>query len=195
MNLSKVNSSDKVAEDFTQTWRYKAGISLFVIGNIGVGIGVLMPMLGLVSGGNAGLVGVLIVGGELVALTSIVFLGKAGFLALKNKMFGVVKAGYAAPVGAVRHYIGIALFLANALALYFIVYYAWASFGAASPEMPMTEIWGLDLAQQWELVLGVFLAGEISFLISLYVLGADWWERFRNIFVWQNPNETTNTGV
>ena len=38
---------------------------------------------------------------------------------------------------------------------------------------------------------GLFLAGEIAFLVSLYVLGADWREKFRHIFVGGNPRVDT----
>ena len=30
----------------------------------------------------------------------------------------------------------------------------------------------------------LFLVGEIGFLVAIYVLGGDWWEKFRNIFIW-----------
>ena len=183
----KVISTDVPAEDFTRTWRYKVGMALIIIGNVGLVIGLLLPVLGLTAGGKAGLVGVLIIGGEIVSLFSIVFLGKEGFKAIKSKIFGVVKAGYAAPVGPVRHYIGIVLLCTNVVTFYVMILYAWDSLGAATPEGPHPVTWGLDLAQQESLVLWLWLIGDLSFLLAIYVLGADWWQRMREIFVWQKP--------
>jgi hypothetical protein len=185
MNASEHSFPGRPAEDFTRTWRYKLGLGLIIIGNVGLVIGLLLPLLGLAPGGHAGLVGVLIIGGEVVSLSSIVFLGKEGFKAIKSKVFAFVKAGYAAPVGPVRHYIGIALLCTNILTVYATMLYAWTAFDATTAESPMPAVWGFDFAQQGSLVLWLFLTGEFCFLISIYVLGADWWGRFRNIFVWK----------
>ena len=106
-------------------------------------------------GAGAGLVGTAVLGGEVLALSSIVFLGKEGFKAIKAKIFGAVKASYTAPVGRARHYLGIVLLLTNALTTWIVAIYAGAAFSAITPENP------------------------------IYVLGADWWGRFRSIFVWQ----------
>ena len=169
--------------DFTGTWRYKLGLTLIVGGHVVLLAGVVLPALG----GGVALAGALVLGGELIALSSIVFLGKAGFLAIKGKIFGVVKTGFSARVGRGRHYFGLALFSINVLTLYAIVLYAWAAFAVATPESAAPMVWGLDLEQQDALVLTLFLVGELSFVVSIYVLGADWWERFRRLIVWQPP--------
>lgn len=178
---------DKPAEDFTKSWRYKVGLALIILGNGGLIVGLLLPVLGLAPVGHAGIVGLLIVGGEVVSLSSIVFLGKAGFKAIKSKIFGVVKAGYIAKVSPLRHYIGIALLLTNVVTHYTFALYAWDAFGATTPETPLPVVWGLDFAQQETLVSWLFFGGEICFLLAIYVLGADWWERVRKVFVWQEP--------
>ena len=177
--------SSETSAEFTRTWRYKVGLSMIVIGHIALIAGLLMPVLGLGPGGKAGLAGVLIIGGEVVALASIVFLGKDGFKAIKAKMVGAVKASYTGPVGRGRHYLGIVLLLTHVATTYIIALYAWDSFGAATAGGPHPEVWGLGLNEQASLVGWLFLAGEICFLLALYVLGAGWWERFRGIFVWQ----------
>jgi hypothetical protein len=43
----------------------------------------------------------------------------------------------------------------------------------------------LDFTEQRYLFFNLFLIGEVTFLIAIYVLGADWWERVRKVFVWQ----------
>jgi hypothetical protein len=169
--------------DFTKTWRYKVGLTMIIVGNLGILFALVMPALG----AGASTVGVLVLGGEAVSLASIIFLGKAGFKAIKSKFFTFVKASYAGPVRKTRHYIGVALLCTNVLTTFILAFYAWDSFAAATPEGPHPIVWGLDLAQQASMVEWLFLIGEISFLIAIYVLGGDWWGRFRRIFVWEEP--------
>ena len=169
------------AADFTGTWRYKAGLFLIIVGHLGILVGVLGGFVGL----GAATIGTLVVGGEVVALTSIVFLGKEGFVAIKNKAVAAAKSSYTAPVGRTRHRIGIALLLTNVVTTYLMVLYAWDAFAATTPEGPAAAVWGLDLTQQGDLVFGLFLTGEIAFLMAIYVLGADWWGKFRRLFVWE----------
>jgi hypothetical protein len=181
MSASENQSTEMPADDFTRTWRYKVGLTMIVVGNLGILLALLMPALG----AGTGIVGAMVIGGELVSLASIAFLGKAGFKAIKSKFVGAIKASYTGPVGKPRHTIGIALLCTNLLTTFILALYAWDSFAGATPEGPHPIVWGLDLEQQASLVEWLFLIGEISFLIAIYVLGADWWGRFRRIFVWE----------
>jgi len=180
MNTSEHRSPEIFAEGFTRTWRYKVGLTLIVGGHVILLIGALLPVLGM----GAAISGAVILGGEVTALASIVFLGKEGFKAIKAKMVGAVKASYTEPVGRTRHYLGIVLLCTNILTTYAFAAYAWIVFDRITPENPFPEVLGLSFHQQDDLVLWLFLAGEITFLLAIYVLGADWWGRFRNIFVW-----------
>ena len=74
----------KLAEGFTRTWRYKIGLSLIVGGHVILLIGLLLPLLGL----GAAISGAVILAGEVIALASIVFLGKEGFKAIKEVVLG-----------------------------------------------------------------------------------------------------------
>ena len=169
--------------DFTKTWRYKVGLSMIVVGHLGILSALAMPALG----AGAGTVGAIVLGGELLSLASIIFLGLKGFKAIKSKFVGAIKASYTGPVGKTRHYIGIALLCTNVLTTFTLALYAWDSFAASTPQGPIPIVWGLDLDQQATLVAWLFLTGEISFLIAIYVLGGEWWGKFRRIFVWEAP--------
>lgn len=177
-------TENKLSSDFTKSWRYKVGLFMIIAGNGALVVGLLLPIIGV----PAKLIGALILGGEIVSLASIVFLGKEGFKAIKSKIFGFFKAGYAASVGRVRHYVGIILLCTNVLTTFTLALFAWASFKVITPENPIVEVWGLNLDQQATMVMWLFLIGEISFLVAIYVLGADWWGKFRNIFIW-TPSE------
>jgi acyl-CoA synthetase (AMP-forming)/AMP-acid ligase II len=181
MSNSETKPAEKPSADFTRTWRYKLGLFMIIAGNGVIVISLFLPIFGI----SAGIVGALVIGGEIVSMGSIAFLGKEGFKAIKSKFFGVVKTGYTASVSRTRHYIGIVLLCTNVLTTYIMIVYAWISFSRTTAETPMPEVLGLSLAEQGSLVFWLFLIGELSFLVAIYVLGADWWGRFRRIFVWE----------
>ena len=179
---SSDNPSEKAsAADFTRTWRYKIGLTMIIVGNLGILIAMVLPAVGV----GAGTVGAMVVGGEIVSLASIVFLGKEGFKAIKSRFFAFVKSSYTGPVGPKRHYIGITLLATNVVIHYIVLLYLWDAFGASTAEGPPPVIWGLDFSQQESLITWLYLVCEISFLSSIYVLGADWWGKFRNMVVWE----------
>jgi len=180
MNTPAEQSPTTPAADFTRTWRYKVGLFLIIVGHLILLAGLLAPFVG----AGAGIVGAMVVGGEIIGLASIAFLGKEGFLAIKSKVFAFLKSGYTGAVSRTRHSIGIVLLCANVLTSYLMMLYAWDAFAASTPDGPAPAVWGLDLEGQGSLVFWLFLAGELSFLVAIYVLGADWWGKFRNIFVW-----------
>ena len=183
MNSVPDKSSPSPAEDFTKTWRYKAGLTLIIVGNGILLLGIVMPALG----AGAGTVGTMVIGGEVISLASIAFLGKEGFKAIKNKALGFIKSTYTGTVGPTRHYLGIILILTSQAVLYINVIYLWQFFERSTDGGSHPIIWGLERAQQDSLLLTLFIIGEVCFLISIYVLGADWWGRFRRVFVWQEP--------
>ena len=180
--MTTTDNPSTEAADFTKTWRYKLGLTMIVVGN-GALVGAVL--LGGAIGLGAATIGAIVVGGEVVSLASIVFLGKEGFMAIKNKIVAAAKSSYTQPVGQTRHRIGIVLFLTHVATAYLIVLYAWDAFAIAAAEGPDAAVWGLNLAEQGDLVFDLFLVGEISFVVSIYVLGADWWGKFRSIFVWE----------
>ena len=80
MSAPENQSAATPAADFTKTWRYKVGFTMIVVGNLGILLGIAISALG----AGAGIVGALVVGGELLSLASIIVLGKAGFKAIKS---------------------------------------------------------------------------------------------------------------
>jgi len=177
-------ASAESSKDFSKTWRYKVGLFMIVVGNLGI-VGAVL--FGGVMGLGAATIGAIVVGGEIVSLASIVFLGKEGFMAIKNKVVVFAKSTYTEPVGRTRHRIGIVLLLTSVITNYVMMIYGWDAFAIATADGLAAPVWGLNIEEQGSLVFYLFLAGEISFLVSIYVLGADWWGKFRRIFVWEAP--------
>ncbi|MFW2368450.1 MAG: hypothetical protein ACN4GW_18695 [Desulforhopalus sp.] len=180
MDAEVKKTETAVATDFTKTWRYKAGLTLIIVGNGILLMGIVMPALG----AGAGTVGTMVIGGEIISLASIVFLGKEGFKAIKNKAMGFIKSTYTGSVGPTRHYIGISFLIINVVIHYIVALYLWDAFGASTATTSPPVVWGLDFNQQESVVSWLFLVAEITFLSSIYILGGDWWEKFRNMIVW-----------
>ncbi len=178
------------ADEFTNSWRYKAGLGLIIFGHVILILGVLSPMFGV----GAGTASVMVLGGELIGLSSIVILGKEGFMAIKSRLLGFVKADFAGPVGRARHRIGIMLICTNVVTLYVLMFYAWIALELSLGAEPVLEVWGLSIEQQKSMVFWLFLVGEFSFLVGIYTLGAEWWGRFRALFVW-NETESSAGGA
>ena len=181
---SSTSNETGVASTFKNSWRYRIGLFLIIGGHVLMLLALLLPVIGLLS---VGVAGVTLVSAEIIALSSIVFLGKQGFIEIKNRIFGAVKGAYLGPVSATRHYLGIALLLTSVLTNYVTYLFAWSAFSASTPDQPALEVWGLGIEGQGLLIFWLLVIGELSFFASIYILGADWWGRFRRIFVWEAP--------
>lgn len=166
---------------FETSWRYKLGLFLIILGHTIFLLAVILPFSGYAS---IPIAGILFVIGEITTLSSIVVLGLNGFKVIKSKIVRYVKDSYQGEVGKCRHYLGISIFLLNLLTTYLTVIYAWLAFHRPTPQNPMPIIWGLDFDSQGTMVLCLFLIGELSILVALYLLGGAWWERFRRLIIW-----------
>ena len=169
---------------FEKSWRYQFGLTIFIIGHLILLGAILSPLFSL----PVALSALLVISGETIALVSIFFLGGKGFVAIKNKIFRYAKTTYISPVGKGRHYVGIVLVALNGFITWFICILALVYLIRAAPKIPSLVIFGLTLTQQYHLILFLIPAGELAFLIGLYVLGANWWERFRALIVWEAPS-------
>ena len=95
-------------------------------------------------------------------------MGKAGFDYIKARVFGFFKR-HAVPrtVSRTRYRIGLALFLLPVL------------FGWLAPYGP-GAIPGYESQR-----LAVSLAGDLLLLVSLFVLGGDFWDKLRALFIYE----------
>ena len=67
MSDSEPKPTEKPAEDFTRTWRYKVGLTMIIGGNLGILLGALLGFVGV----GAATIGALVVGGEIVSLATV----------------------------------------------------------------------------------------------------------------------------
>lgn len=138
-------------------------------------VGLLCPLLvplvtasGLPAGWKATLSGLLLLGiPEVFMLVAVAVMGKAGYAYLKTKALGFLKRHVAPPdtVGATRYRIGLVMFLLPVL-------YGWLG-PYLRHVLPDSDVGGL-----WP-----HLGGDLMFLASLIVLGGDFWDKVRALFV------------
>ena len=103
---------------------------------------------------------------ELGILLGAAILGKGGFAWLKGRIFGFLKRGLPPDrVGPVRHRVGVTLFVLPLLMALLLPYFA-----------PVIEASLLD-------DLGVHIAGDVILLVSLFVLGGEFWDKLRGLFL------------
>ena len=103
---------------------------------------------------------------EVFDVSAIAVLGTPGWVGLKAKLFGVLRR--AAPpdqVGVTRYRIGLVMFVLPLLMGWLAPYVAHA--------LPLPE------SREWV----VHLAGDVVFLSSFLVLGGDFWDKLRALFV------------
>ena len=160
--------------------RYRVGLTLFIIGNAIVASSPLLPILGV----DVGIVGAIIVAGEIAATGSIFFLGKEGFKRLKAKLFRFLKPTEG-PISRARHRIGVGLLVFNTVAIYAALTLVLVAYSRTTVENPFPIVFGLGFEEQGTTFLALFFGGGAAFIASFYVLGAEWWDRFKQLFEYQ----------
>ena|SRR5688572_29485619 len=144
-------------------WRFKVGVALFawiILSWLLIPIEAALGMSGATIGATTA---VLLVLNKVVFVVATAVMGKAGFLALKAKVFK--KIAPPAKVSPMRYRIGLVMFV-----LPFIqsLLETWASHMA--PQLVQNRLW-VDVAMD-----GMLIA-------SLFVLGGNFWDKLRALFV------------
>ena len=157
------------AKPSVRIWRFRLGIFFFVLSLISPVFIPLISATGLPIEWKTALSGLLVVGiPQLLTLLAIVFLGKSGFNYIKERMFGFLKR-YALPstVSRTRYHIGLFMFLLPLL------------FGWLAPYAPQL-LPGYEAHRFF-----VNFTGDLLLLTSLFVLGGDFWDKVRALFVYE----------
>jgi hypothetical protein len=106
---------------------------------------------------------------ELFMLIAVGILGKAGFQYLKKSIFGWFRK-YGPPdiVSEPRYIVGLILF-SSSIILGFVLPYIWEY-------VPAIE----------ENLIYILISGDIILIASLFVLGGDFWDKLRSLFVYRS---------
>jgi len=157
-----------VTGNMKNKWRFYLGLSCFALSWILPLFGLLVARLDLPLAAKATIIGLLTVGGpEFFGILAVVCLGKENLVRIKDKVLAVLKL--IKPAGLVsrgRYRMGLVMFLLPLIPTYIMAY------------VPQ---WLPDSSPQR---LYVNLAADFLFLASLFVLGGDFWDKLRALFLY-----------
>ncbi len=152
-----------------------------IIGTIVFIVGFLMPLLvpvvaglNLNTGLKAALSGLLLLGiPEVFMFITVVILGKEGFNFLKSRLFGWFRKNIAPSdfVSKTRYRIGLVMFVTPLLIGFILPYF----------DHLIPNFMNFDLY--------INLIGDISLIFSFFVLGGDFWDKLRALFIHRSSLE------
>ena len=147
-------------------WRFKFGIFIFIFA---FALWLLVPLAastGASSARVAAITGAIFVANKVLLLTCIAVMGKPGFQQLKSLVFGYAKGlAPSGPVGPVRHVVGLVMFCLPLV--------------SAMLEPYVDNIWPGLRPNLWQLQ----ALGDLMLIASFFVLGGDFWNKVRALFV------------
>ena len=162
----------------TAGWRFKLGIAIICLM---LGSWLLVPILaaaGMPGSRIAALTGVLFISNKVLLIIVIAVMGKEGFQQLKSRVFGYVSS--MAPtvdteVGPWRHRIGVVMFCLPLVSAFLEPY--------------VDSVWPGLRPNIWQLQ----LLGDMMLIGSFFVLGGNFWEKVRALFI--RTARVVNTSV
>ena len=148
-------------------WRFRLGLIIFVIGFISPLSIPLVTASELPTQWKTVISGALALGiPELFSIVAIAIMGKSGFSYMKERIFGFLKKHGPPDVVSRRRYrIGLVMFTLPLL------------FGWLAPYAPHL-VPGYEVHR-----FAVNLVGDLMFVSSLFVLGGDFWDKIRALFI------------
>ena len=163
--------SDDAAPEATAPkagWRVKIGFTLLIASIIWPVLLPILPIFGLSGQAVAKFTGIMFVLAEVLMVSAAAIAGKEGFAYIKQRVFGLIKS-YGPPqkVGVGRYKTGLVIFMLPLVYAFLTPY-----IGKYIP----------GLAQY---VLAFAIAGDIMLLVGLFLLGGDFWEKLRALFIHQ----------
>ena len=148
-------------------WRFKLGVALFGLSIALPVLGVpLVAAIGLSTATVATVSGAMLGGAEVLGIAAVAVMGKSGYAYIKNRVFGFLKQyGPPAEVSRTRYTFGLVMFGVPLL-------FGWLS--------PYISKWVPGLLSN---PLPYAVGGDILILASLLVLGGDFWDKIRSLFI------------
>ena len=149
------------------SWRLTLGIALLALSLLGPFVAIpLLSSLGLSPALIASLSGVVLVGAEVSLVGAVAIMGKSGYDYVKDRVVQFLRRyGPPAEVSRTRYVIGLVFFV-----------------------VPLLFGWVLPYARSWvpladgDLV-WFALAGDLLLLTGLVLLGGDFWDKLRALFI------------
>jgi hypothetical protein len=111
--------------------------------------------------------GVLLIGAEVIGVVAIAVMGKSGYVTIKNHVLGILKRhGPPETVSRKRYTMGLVMFCMPILFAWVSVYIVDWIPGFVNNPLPYA------------------IVGDLVLLASLFVLGGDFWDKIRALFIY-----------
>jgi len=158
----------------TKDWKYYVGMTFLSLSILFPFLGFALPFLDLPLAWKTLLVGAFTLGvPEVMIAIAVIFLGKETLAYYKKKFFKLFKRTKPRkPVTKGRYYFGVALFLGSIIPLYLNAYRP-------------TLLPSSDRARQM-----IFISCDLLFILSFFILGGNFWEKLRRLFIWDPPEKS-----
>lgn len=159
-----------VSEQPAAGWRLKLGIAIFALSIISPVVGVpVVAALDLTATMTATMSGVFLASGEVFGILAVAVMGKPGYVYMKKLVFGFFKQ-YGPPkeVSRRRYTIGLVMFCVPILFGWVSLYAAHLIPGFLDDPFPYA------------------VGGDLVLLASLFVLGGNFWDKIRSVFVYDS---------
>ncbi len=141
--------------------KYKIGLILIAISCVMPFTALVVPFLDLPTTITAFVTGILVIGGpELIFFLGVFFAGKEAVQLVKKKLWK--------PAGKVRYMTGVVIFIISILTNWICAY------------LEATDIVDINLHAQ----LCIMASFDVMMIISLFVMGPEFFIKFRSIFSW-----------
>ena len=163
--MSKTELEQPSAAQAAPGWRIKLGFAFFIYGLIVNPL--LIAMLTLIGGTKfAAILGGLLVFGEVMLVAGAAIAGKQGYAYVKATVFGFIKKfGPPQKVGKIRYRFGL------------LIFFIPVAFGWTLPYLVEHIPWYLTHPTLYAII------GDVMLVIGLFVLGGDFWDKLRSLFV------------
>jgi hypothetical protein len=161
------NSDKKIKRD----WKFYLGITSLLASFILPLFGFFVPFLKLPVKVTVPIVAFLTVGGpEITVIVGVLLLGKKVFKYYKNRVFLFLKRIFK-NVSKPRYYVGLFIMFFSVVPLYINGY-----FKGILPKDDTTRYL-------------ILVSADFSFVISFFILGEGFWEKFKGLFIWNEGRE------
>lgn len=172
-----MNKDASTAAEPAVGWRLKLGVAIFVFSILLPVAGIpLVAALGLSGTMTASVSGAFLVGAEVLGFLAVAVMGKPGYLFIKSRFLGLLKQyGPPTEVGRARYNTGLVMFVLPIL-------FGWVTL-YVSEWIPNLE----------DNLFAYAIGGDMLLLASLFVLGGDFWDKIRALFVYSDKVYSSNT--
>jgi len=152
----------------SNNWRFFAGVTALILALVLPLSAFLVPLFGLPSGQAALISGFLLAGApEILILLAVALLGKENYDRIVRSAKGFFfTTFFEKPVSRLRYSIGLTIFCLSIVPLYLVGYAtSWMPTGNAK--------------------LFLLAGADLACIISVFVMGGEFWGKFRRLFVWE----------